>query len=115
MPAKKKSPTTPAETEAKPAAARKRAPKTAAPAAAAPEVKPAAKTKSAAATHKAPVRRTTKKAAPAFVFDVEANRAEIEREAYLNWVNRGYTHGDDTADWLRAVETVRVRKQAETL
>lgn len=99
-----------AETEAKPVTARKRASKTET---AASEVKPAAKTRSAAATHKTPVRRTANKAAPAVGIDVEAHRAEIEREAYFNWVNRGGAHGQDTTDWLRAVETVRARKGGE--
>ncbi len=62
----------------------------------------------AAATHKAPATRATKKAA-APVFDIELHRAEIEREAYLLWVNRGHTHGREHEDWLSAIEIVKAR------
>jgi len=34
---------------------------------------------------------------------------EIERQAYFYWVDRGFSPGDPTADWLRAEEEVRQR------
>ncbi len=74
-------------------------------------VKTPAKRPTAAATHKAPATRTTKRAA-APAFNIELHRAEIEREAYLAWVNRGHAHGQEHDDWLAAIEIVKARHQA---
>lgn len=67
--------------------------------------------KTPAATHKAPARKVTprKTTAKTTVFDIELHRAEIEREAYFLWLNRGSAHGDAGADWLQAVEIVKTR------
>ncbi len=70
----------------------------------------------AAATHKAPARKAAAPkakaaAAPKSAFDAELHRTEIETEAYLLWESRGYTHGQEHEDWLRAVELVRARHQ----
>jgi hypothetical protein len=62
---------------------------------------------SPAATHIAPAKRSSPAAAP--VFDVEAYRAEIEREAYFLWERRGRKHGHAQEDWGRAIEIVRAR------
>lgn len=109
MPAKKKVEIAPA-----PAAETKPAAKRTVKKAAAPEVvaaKPPAAKRTAAATHKAPATRAAKKpAAPGF--DIELHRAEIEREAYLLWVNRGHAHGQEHEDWLSAIEIVKARHQA---
>lgn len=68
--------------------------------------------KTAAATHKTTPRKApvSKKAPKSANFDVEAHRAEIEREAYFLWLNRGGLHGQANEDWLRAVEIVKARK-----
>lgn len=74
----------------------------------------------AAATHKSPARKSAVKpaakaaaasAVPAetVAFDVAAHRAEIEQEAYFLFVNRGWQHGHEHADWLRAIEIVKAR------
>jgi hypothetical protein len=73
--------------------------------------KSAAPAATAAATHKAPAR--AKRAKPAAtVFDPEANHAEISREAYLLYLNRGGNHGAAQDDWFRAIEIVRSRYSA---
>lgn len=126
MPAKKKLTETVSETAA-PAAkrvTRTRTKKSEEPVAAAEtktaETKPAArtrkpaapKTQTPAATHKAPARKVAVRkpvAAAAPEFDIEMHRAEIEREAYFQWINRGGGHGSDAQDWLRAVEIVKAR------
>jgi hypothetical protein len=69
--------------------------------------------KTAAATHKSPARKSPAKPAPAPEFTIELHRAEIEREAYFLFANRGYTHGDAHGDWLRAIEIVRARYSAQ--
>ncbi len=71
--------------------------------------KPAAGTP--AATHKAAVRKTVvrKSVAKPAMFDVEAHRAEIEREAYFLWLGRGGAHGSAGEDWFKAVEIVKAR------
>jgi hypothetical protein len=75
--------------------------------------KTAATVKAPAATHKARTRESVAAApvAPAVVavFEVESYRAEIEKEAYYNWLRRGCPHGSDDHDWLAAIEIVRTR------
>jgi hypothetical protein len=124
MPAKKKlteaAIETPAPAPKRRAAARPKKSETApAVAEAAPAVKPKAKApakkkaepKTPAATHKAPARKVTprKPAVKATPFDIEAHRAEIEREAYYLWIHRGGVHGSDHEDWNRAVGIVKER------
>lgn len=100
----------------KPAPRRRTAKKTGA-AAPAPEVKKAetkAKpAKSPAATHKSGTKRSaaaeSKKAVEQAPFSVEAHRAEIEREAYFLFANRGFRHGRHADDWHQAIEIVRAR------
>ena len=73
---------------------------------------PVSTSKASAATHKAPARRSAPAAAIAATvdtFEVEAHRAEIEGEAYHNWLRRGAPHGSDEQDWLAAIEIVRAR------
>jgi hypothetical protein len=121
MPAKK---TVSAPDAAAPAPKRKAAPRVkkteaaeaAVPTAAAEALAPAKRTRktppkpAAAATHKAPARKpAVRKPAPAGAFDIEAHRAEIEREAYFLWLNRGGAHGYAHEDWLRAIEIVKAR------
>jgi hypothetical protein len=76
-----------------------------------PAAKPAAPKaeKSPAATHKAPAKRAAAPKAQPASFDVEAHRAEIEREAYFLWERRGHAHGSSNEDWWTAVELVRAR------
>jgi hypothetical protein len=71
-----------------------------------------AKSPTAAATHEAPAKRAATKKAAAPGFDVELNRAEIEREAYLIWAGRGHEHGQSQQDWLAAIELVKARQQS---
>ena len=74
---------------------------------------PVSTPKASAATHKAPARRSAPAAASIAAtvdkFEVEAHRAEIEGEAYHNWLRRGAPHGSDEQDWLAAIEIVRAR------
>ena len=118
MPAKKK--VTEAQVEATPAAPKRRTPaRTKKVEAAAPAVETTVKTKSAAprktapktpaATHKSTPRKSAPRAKAAPQFEIEKHRAEIEREAYFLWINRGGVHGNDGEDWLRAVEIVKER------
>lgn len=125
MPAKKKLTETAAETPAP--APRRRAtprPKLTEPAVEAPAPAPAkpapkapakprkaAAPKTPAATHKAPARKVApRKSSPAApAFDLDRHRAEIEREAYFLWLNRGGVHGSDAQDWLDAVALVKAR------
>jgi hypothetical protein len=64
-----------------------------------------------AATHKVPVRKAVARKSPSkpAPFDVEAHRAEIEREAYFLWLGRGCSHGSAGEDWVKAVEIVMAR------
>lgn len=64
-----------------------------------------------AATHKVPARKAVARKPPPkpASFDVEAHRAEIEREAYLLWLGRGCAHGSAGEDWVNAVEIVKGR------
>jgi hypothetical protein len=39
-----------------------------------------------------------------------AERQEIERLAYQYFVDRGYEHGHDAEDWIRAEAVVRSRR-----
>ena len=50
------------------------------------------------------VRRTTENSGG-------GSQAEIERLAYQFFVDRGYQHGHDHEDWLRAEAIVRNRKR----
>ena len=40
----------------------------------------------------------------------ENQKAEVTRLSYQFYVERGYQHGHDVEDWLRAEEIVRSRK-----
>jgi hypothetical protein len=111
MPARKKtvpeSAAAPAETAPKPATRRAAAKKTEAPAG---EPKPARR-RTTAATHKSAARAAAAAAGAETViaFDPARYAAEIQREAYFQWLNRGCAHGGDAGDWFRAVEIVKAR------
>lgn len=66
----------------------------------------AAKKSVMAATHKAPAKRTVK-AEP--IFNLEAHREEIARQAYHFWLERGGAHGGAAEDWSRAETEIRRR------
>lgn len=121
MPIKKKPVESPAPPEAaapkprRPAArARKNDPPALA-SGAAPVATPRGKSAAAApaATHKvrargAVVRGLSQKPA---LFDVEAHRAEIEKEAYFLWLDRGCAHENADGDWLKAIGIVKARRE----
>ncbi len=73
--------------------------------------------KAATAPGATPVVRTTRNRESAIesemnnkaAFDASHHHDEIAHEAYMLWVNRGCTNGDDFQDWVRAVEIVRQR------
>lgn len=79
--------------------------------------KRATRAKAPAATHAgqeaqagaATVRKTSPRRRTARPFDPALHHEEIAREAYLQWLNRGATHGRDQEDWHKAVEIVRAR------
>lgn len=41
--------------------------------------------------------------------ELEPDFAEIAEVAYLLWLDRGGEHGQDSEDWIRAIEIVRSR------
>jgi hypothetical protein len=69
-----------------------------------------AKTSVAKPAHKP---RAAKVAKPVVVFDSREHRAEIERRAFFNWLERGGAHGHAAEDWIRAEMEVRDRWVAQ--
>ena len=99
---------------------RKATPKPEVPAEAKAPAKKAARPKAPAAAHKTAAKKTparTEPAVPVIEFQIEAHRAEIERQAYFYWVERGYAPGNPSEDWVRAEAEIRqryLRKTAST-
>jgi hypothetical protein len=63
-------------------------------------------------SHKKPPVRRAKARKSIAEFDATHRHAEIAREAYLLWLDRGCAHGGDFEDWTRAIEIVRQRHLA---
>jgi hypothetical protein len=68
-----------------------------------------ARRRSTAATHKPNARAAAAGAEAAPGFDPVRHAAEIQREAYFQWLNRGRQHGGDAADWFHAEQAVKAR------